>query len=138
MSNDEDGRLQLNSLPYVKKMMDTKVNRLQSGFSGNSYGLPANIDWSTKINPNTKLFNLPLEVILKNNVALSYFIDYMTAIGFQHLVFFYLNIEGWKVSAEQQIQAMELEFLKTGTNEKHGGYLESIREAALSIYQENF
>ena len=61
----------------------------------------------------------------------------MTAIGFLHLVFIYFYIEGWKVSAEQQIQAMELEFLKTGTNEKHGGYLESIREAALSIYQEN-
>ena len=120
----------------MKKVIDTKINRIQSGFSGNSYGLPANIDWSSKINPNTKLFNLPLEVILKNNIALSYFIDYMTAISCQHFVFFYLNIEGWKVSAEQQIQAMELEFLKTGANEKHGDFQESIREAGLSIYQE--
>eukprot|EP00092_Neocalanus_flemingeri_P008846 GFUD01009520.1.p1 GENE.GFUD01009520.1~~GFUD01009520.1.p1 ORF type:complete len:981 (+),score=238.89 GFUD01009520.1:139-3081(+) len=136
VTDDEGGRLQLNSLLYLKKVIDTKISRIQSGFSGNSYGLPANIDWSSKINPNTKLFNLPLEVILKNNIALSYFIDYMSAISCQHFVFFYLNIEGWKVSAEQQIQAMELEFLKTGTNEKHCGYLESIREAALSIYQE--
>jgi sorting nexin-13 len=60
----------------------------------------------------------------------------MTAISCQHFVFFYLNIEGWKVSAEQQIQAMELDFLKTGANEKHGDYQESIREAGLSIYQE--
>ena len=135
-SDDENGKLQLNSLIYLKKVIDTRINRIQSGFSGNSYGLPANIDWSSKINPNTKLFNLPLEVILKNNIALSYFIDYMTAINSQHFVFFYLNIEGWKVSAEQQIQAMEIEYLKTGTNEKHGDYQESIREAALSIYQE--
>ena len=120
----------------MKKVIDTKINRIQSGFSGNSYGLPANIDWSSKINPNTKLFNLPLEVILKNNIALSYFIDYMTAISCQHFVFFYLNIEGWKVSAEQQIQAMELEFLKTGANENNGDYQEIIREAGLSIYQE--
>ena len=28
-----------------------------------------------------KLFNLPLEVILKNNISLSYFIDFMSAIG---------------------------------------------------------
>ncbi len=28
-----------------------------------------------------KLFNLPLEVILKNNISLSYFIDFMNAIG---------------------------------------------------------
>ena len=31
---------------------------------------------------------------------------------------------------------MEVEFLKTGSNEKFGGYLETMREAALSIYQE--
>ena len=28
-----------------------------------------------------KLFNLPLEVILKNNISLSYFMDYMCSIG---------------------------------------------------------
>ena len=33
-------------------------------------------------------------------------------------MFFYLNIEGWKVSAEQQLQAIELDFLKTGNSEK--------------------
>ena len=38
-----------------------------------------------------------LQVVMKNNIALSYFIDYMTAIGCQYFVFFYLNIEGWKV-----------------------------------------
>jgi hypothetical protein len=31
------------------KVLDTKISRLQSGFSSNSYGLPANIDWSSKI-----------------------------------------------------------------------------------------
>ena len=136
VTDDEDGRLQLNSLLYLKKIIDSKIRRLQAGFSGNSYGIPANIDWSGKINPNTKLFNLPLEVILKNNIALSYFIDYMTAVSSQHIIFFYLNIEGWKVSAEQQIQAMEVEFLKTGSNDKFGLYQETMREAALSIYQE--
>jgi len=136
-SEDNEGsRLQLNSLLYLRKVIDTKINRIQSGFSGNSYGLPANIDWSSRINPNTKLFNLPLEVVMKNNIALSYFIDYMTAIGCQYFVFFYLNIEGWKVSAEQQLQAIELDFLKTGGSEKQVGYLDSMREAALSIYQE--
>jgi len=136
-AEDSEGcRLQLNSLLYLRKVIETKINRIQSGFSGNSYGLPANIDWSSRINPNTKLFNLPLEVVMKNNIALSYFIDYMTAIGCQYFVFFYLNIEGWKVSAEQQLQAIELDFLKTGNSEKQGGYLDSMREAALSIYQE--
>ena len=64
-----------------------------------------------------RLFQLPLEVMLKNNVAISYFIDYMSAIGggCQAYIFFYLNVEGWKVSAEQQIQAIELDtIMKVG------------------------
>ena len=40
------------------------------------------------------LFVLPLNVILKNNVALSYFIEYMSSIGAQAYLFFYLNVEG--------------------------------------------
>ena len=42
--------------------------------------------------------------------------------GCQYFVFFYLNIEGWKVSAEQQLQAIELDFLKTGNSEKQVKY----------------
>jgi hypothetical protein len=34
---------------FFVKVLDTKISRLQSGFSSNSYGLPANIDWSSKI-----------------------------------------------------------------------------------------
>ncbi len=45
-----------------------------------------------------KLFVLPVDVLLKNSIALSYFIDYMTTIGCQAYLFFYLNVEGWKVS----------------------------------------
>jgi sorting nexin-13 len=32
--------------------------------------------------------------VLKNNIALSYFIDYMSSIGAQAYLFFYLNAEG--------------------------------------------
>jgi len=150
--DSDEAKNQLNSLLYLKKVVDSKINRLQSGFSSNSYGLPANIDWSSKISSTSKLFNLPLEVILKNNVSLSYFIDFMSSLGCQYLVFFYLNVEGWKVAAEQQLQALEREILKQedlksvddqspstkrpGTNEKESACLESIREAAISIYQE--
>jgi len=151
-ADDTDGaKNQLNSLLYLKKVVDGRINRLQSGFSSNSYGLPANIDWSSKIGSTAKLFNLPLEVILKNNISLSYFIDYMSSIGCQYMVFFFLNIEGWKVAAEQQLLALELEILRQGEpEESHGddgkilrkstqdkeSCLESIRDAAISIYQE--
>lgn len=38
--------------------------------------------------------NLRLDQILKNNVALSYFIDFVSSQGKQLDLFFYLNIEG--------------------------------------------
>jgi hypothetical protein len=43
----------------------------------------AQIDWNQMIGPGLKLFPLPLDVILKNNCALGYFIDYVTSIGCQ-------------------------------------------------------
>jgi hypothetical protein len=57
-------------------------------------GLPSHIDWNRLLTPGTKLFSLPLDVVLKNNIALSYFIDYMSSIGAQAYLFFYLNVEG--------------------------------------------
>jgi hypothetical protein len=58
-------------------------------------GLPAHIDdWNRLLTPGTKLFSLPLDVVLKNNIALSYFIDYMSSVGAQAYLFFYLNVEG--------------------------------------------
>jgi hypothetical protein len=56
--------------------------------------LPSHIDWNRLLAPGTKLFSLPLDVVLKNNIALSYFIDYMSSIGAQAYLFFYLNVEG--------------------------------------------
>lgn len=54
------------------------------GFTSNDY---------TKLE-NLRKIKLPLEVILKNNVALSYFIDYISGVGQQAYLFLYLNIEG--------------------------------------------
>lgn len=60
-----------------------------------SAGLPANVDWNKLLAPGAnKLFSLPLDVVLKNNIALSYFIDHMSSIGAQAYLFFYLNVEG--------------------------------------------
>jgi sorting nexin-13 len=109
-SNDSKGELdstlkqQLNSLLYLKKVIDARIHRIQSGSDTDSMGIPAHVDWNQMIGPGLRLFDLPIDVILKNNIALSYFIDYMTSIGCQSYLFFYLTIEGWKVSAETQIQ----------------------------------
>ena len=112
-SNDSKGdsdsslKQQLNSLLFLMKVIDTRIKRLNSGADIDSVGIPTFVDWNQEIGPGMKLFDLPIDVILKNNIALSYFIDYMTSIGCQSYLFFYLNIEGWKVSAESQLQGKE-------------------------------
>lgn len=141
---DSSLKQQLNSLLYLRNVIDTRIHRLQGGSDSDSIGLPAHVDWNQMVGPGLKLFDLPLDVILKNNVALSYFIDYMTSIGCQAYLFFYLNAEGWKVSAETQIQAIEVGQLKSV--ESGGLDLDSttncrrlsdnMREAAHSIYEE--
>ena len=95
---------QLGSLVYLNKVIDIRIKRLKSGVTVDADALPSKVDWNEMIKPGMKLFDLPIDVILKNNIALSYFIDYMTSIGCQSYLFFYLNIEGWKVSAESQLQ----------------------------------
>ena len=57
----------------------------------------------------------------------------MSSIGAQGYVYFYLNVEGFKVSAEQQIS--EAQLIKLGKSDsKHSIDLESLKEAAINIY----
>lgn len=163
-SNDSKGgsgqKQQLNSLLYLRKVIDARIHVLQSGaidsdsisglIAGSHYG--SNVDWNQMIGPGLKLFSLPIEVILKNNIAIGYFIDYMSFLGCASYVYFYLNIEGWKVSMEQQIQAIQLDTLQQqhqaeGNENKgdkkhnlksnqHKSLMENMREAAHSIYEE--
>ena len=52
-------------------------------------------DWNQVLNSRSnRLYQLPLDIILKNNVALSYLLDFMTSLGSQAYIFFLLNAEG--------------------------------------------
>ncbi|XP_071451053.1 sorting nexin-13-like [Hetaerina americana] len=152
---------QLSSLLYMKKVIETRLHRLQEGLETDSAGLPTSFDWNHLIAPGSKLFCLPLDLVLKDNVALSYFIDYMTSIGAQTYLYFYLNVEGWRVSAEQQMSDLELQKIKNSQDQgepssqasvetlqvlpskvqllqlqPQGHILENMREAAISIYDQ--
>ena len=81
---DSSLKLQLNALLQFRKTVDARIRRLQSGSESDSItGFSAEVDWNQMIGPGLKLFMLPLDVVLKNNLALSYFMDYMTSIGCQ-------------------------------------------------------
>ncbi len=57
--------------------------------------MSAQVDWRRILkSQGNRIHALPLDVILKNNVALSYFLDFLSSIGEQAYLFFLLNAEG--------------------------------------------
>lgn len=106
-------RQQLNSLLYVKKCIDSK---LQGGLR--------------KEVSSAKLLQLPLTVLLKNSLALSYFIDHLSTIGMQNYIFLHLSIESWRASVrvERQRADSPVKINKGGS--------ENLKEAAQSICQQ--
>ncbi|KAK9499578.1 hypothetical protein O3M35_002596 [Rhynocoris fuscipes] len=126
---------QLSSLNYLGKLVANQITRLQSGGDTGP-------DYSRLLLGSPKLFQLPLDVLLKNNIALSYFMDHMTSVGAQAYLFFYLNIEGWRASTEQQLADMsqtsfeKSEVLLAEQYSAAKQTLERIREAAYSIFEQ--
>lgn len=128
---------QLSSLNYLSKLVEGRMSRLQEG--GDTNVTP---DYSKLLLGSPKLFQLPLDVLLKNNLALTHFMDYMTSIGAHAYLCFYLNIEGWKASTEQQLcDISQHSFDKTDVllAEQYSAQrqtLDRVAEAALTIYQQ--
>uniref|UniRef100_A0A8C7WIT7 Sorting nexin 13 n=1 Tax=Oncorhynchus mykiss TaxID=8022 RepID=A0A8C7WIT7_ONCMY len=115
---------QINSLLFVKKVCETRIQRLQSGKEVDTLKLAANFD---------KLCIIPLEHILVHNIALQFFMDYMQAAGAQAELFFWLTVEGYRVTAQQQLEVME-GWQKDG---KKGGSTQGLlKAAALGVYEQ--
>ncbi|RWS17369.1 sorting nexin-like protein [Dinothrombium tinctorium] len=134
--DDFDIKQQLNNLLYVQKVIKNRLKCLSSGdsFDSDTSDLASIIDVKKLSISGSKLFQIPFDVVLKNNVALSYFIEYMSSIGAQGYVYFYLNVEGFRISAEQQLSE---EALHDGskTNQKSFAFnINSLKEAASNIY----
>ncbi|XP_011499645.1 PREDICTED: sorting nexin-13-like [Ceratosolen solmsi marchali] len=134
---------QLNSLLYVKKLLESRIIGMKEGLDATEGdGIGPIPDWNRLLVPGHKLINLPLDELLKNNIALSYFIDYMTNVNAEAYLYFYLNIYGWRVSAEQQLSDIELLKIRsvqcnlTSLLKKKNIDLENLKEAAAKIYQQ--
>ncbi|XP_075961534.1 sorting nexin-13 isoform X1 [Anarhichas minor] len=89
---------QINSLLFVKKVCETRIQRLHSGKEVDALKLAANFG---------KLCVIPLDHILIHNIALQFFMDFMQAAGAQAELFFWLTVEGYRVTAQQQLEAMQ-------------------------------
>lgn len=141
--DDLSVKQQLNSLLYVRKILETRIIGMQEGLETETDGIGAQPEWNRLLIPGQKLVNLPLDELLKNNIALSYFIDYMTSINAEAYLFFYLNVYGWRVTAEQQISDVELQKLQSGQSgagaigaRRRNADLDNLKEAATKIYQQ--
>ncbi|XP_077854165.1 sorting nexin-13 isoform X7 [Macaca mulatta] len=116
---------QINSLLFVKKVCDSRIQRLQSGKEINTVKLAANFG---------KLCTVPLDSILVDNVALQFFMDYMQQTGGQAHLFFWMTVEGYRVTAQQQLEVL-LSRQRDGkhqTNQTKG----LLRAAAVGIYEQ--
>ncbi|KAK6491384.1 sorting nexin-13-like isoform X1 [Huso huso] len=116
---------QINSLLFVKKICDTRIQRLQSGKEVDTLKLVANFG---------KLCIIPLEHILVHNIALQFFMDYMQQKGGQADLFFWLTVEGYRVTAQQQLEVLQ-NWQKDGkkqTNQTKG----LLKAAALGVYEQ--
>ncbi|XP_078278025.1 sorting nexin-13 isoform X3 [Rhinoraja longicauda] len=115
---------QINSLLFVKKICESRVQRLNSGKEIDTLKLAANFG---------KLCTIPLDSILMNNVALQFFMDYMQQTGGQAHLFFWLTVEGYRVTAQQQLDVLR-SVCKDGerqSNQTKG----LLRAAAVSVYE---
>ncbi|KAI5726648.1 hypothetical protein M8J76_006212 [Diaphorina citri] len=110
-------KAQLNSLLYLYQIIQNKIKKANNKIQSQN----------NKISQDA-MVKLPLQYILENNIALSYFIDYLCSIKYQGYLFFYFNIEGWKVSVDQYLND------KKKKDEKR--YESFIRESAESIFQQ--
>ncbi|XP_074801917.1 sorting nexin-13 isoform X3 [Natator depressus] len=127
---------QINSLLYVVKVCDSRIQRLQSGKEIDTVKLAANFG---------KLCTVPLDNILVDNVALQFFmgiitimmidfVDYMQQTGGQAHLFFWMTVEGYRVTAQQQLEVL-LNRQRDGkhqTNQTKG----LLRAAAVGIYEQ--
>ncbi|KAK7078691.1 hypothetical protein SK128_016419 [Halocaridina rubra] len=100
---------QLGSLEFVRRVIDNRINRLDKGSEMDVMGLPVNFDYRQLARG--KLFQLPLEAILKNSLTLDHFLNYMASINAQHYINLYLNVECWRTTVNERLCTLELERL---------------------------
>uniref|UniRef100_A0A672KR57 Sorting nexin 13 n=1 Tax=Sinocyclocheilus grahami TaxID=75366 RepID=A0A672KR57_SINGR len=117
---------QINSLLFVKKVCETRIQRLQSGKEVDALKLAANFG---------KLCVIPLEHIIVHNIALQFFMDYMQHMGGQAILFFWLTVEGYRVTAQQQLEVLQSS-QRDGKRQSSQTTKGLLRSAALGVFDQ--
>ncbi|KAK2562715.1 Sorting nexin-13 [Acropora cervicornis] len=102
-------RQQLSSLIFVKKICEAKIRTLKYG-DGELPSLPSEQpdELGKLIPPNKSLAVLPLQVILDNNTALSYFIEFMKSVSAEAYLYFWLAVEELDSATQAEFEVVRL------------------------------
>uniref|UniRef100_A0A182PFJ9 PX domain-containing protein n=1 Tax=Anopheles epiroticus TaxID=199890 RepID=A0A182PFJ9_9DIPT len=121
---DSSCSAELASLKYTQKLIDLRISHLQN--NKNDFGK------TERDKASTNLPQLTLDDILRKELAVFYYLDYLSVLNLQKYVIFYLTAQEWKISTSQCYSEMQTNKSKLSREE----LLRSIREKASSLYQE--
>lgn len=112
---------ELASLKYTQKIIDIRISSLQN-HNVDSMGKK----FFEKEKFTLKFPLLSLDEILSKDLALSYYLDYLSILNLQKYVIFYCLVQDWKITAAERLA------------ENHGGQelLRLLRDKAFNLYTE--
>ena len=130
VGDDPIVKQQLRSMRYVLNICQRLIHQQRDGETiGYSY-----LDIENPNFAKTKLYNLPLNVVLRNNIALQIFIEYMQSVNGQAYLFFWLTVDGYRAAAEQQLNEVKVQQLKGTINGAPD--MEMLRTIGHNIYEQ--
>lgn len=115
---------ELASLKYTQKIIDMRITSLQNN----------NIDSSGKKNfekekMSLKFPLLTLDEILSKDLALSYYLDYLSILNLQKYVIFYCLVQEWKLATSERLSSIKDDHEKQQL-------LKLLRDKAFNLYTE--
>ncbi|XP_055636167.1 sorting nexin-13-like isoform X2 [Toxorhynchites rutilus septentrionalis] len=121
---DSNCSSELASLKYAQKLIDLRISHLQS--NKNDPGR------SEKDKTTSNLPLLSLDDILRKELAVSYYLDYLSVLNLQKYVIFYLTAQEWKITTSQSYSEMQVNKSRIEREE----LMRIIRDKANHLYQE--
>ncbi|CAD5221698.1 unnamed protein product [Bursaphelenchus xylophilus] len=124
-ANIDDAKKEIQALTALIELIKRRMKRLENS----PMKTEAHTVFRKKSTESDRVI-LPITLVLTNNVAVTYFSDYLAEIGYQHYLDCYLAIEGFKSSVAHQLRAM------AGGVTSDPDFQETMKEASLFLYNQ--
>ncbi|CAK8674367.1 unnamed protein product [Clavelina lepadiformis] len=95
---------ELNSMRYMKNFCERQLRKQNDG---SNYIYNGDYELENYKASGNQLYDLPLSMVLRSNIALQMFIEYMQSVNGQAYLFFWLTVDGYRASAEQQLNEVK-------------------------------